>query len=386
VVARSATLKAALRRSDQFALEAEFPPYEVHRVLGNGGRYVVPLDHEPVLLTSGDWKHDFYSWFKRPDADGVVLAWAPEREANGRDRFRLSAGALPEHAPRVELATAGVTVEEELGDHRIRIRTSRPGHPLLVRVSYHPRWRSLGGERIYLASPGFMLLFPESREVTLEFGDPPLVRFGHLLTAFGCALAATASLRGVRRRPNRDRAGASPAPPWTPGWQGLAGPAIAVTVALGAWAATGLGERPYAPALYERGLELYRMERFEAAQPVFERAQALEPLSSAALHSSFYRGLCAYRRERWQETIELFSDMLSRFPESPYRAEGEYHIALCRRNLGDRDGARSALRGVVEAFPGTEWAGYAAESLGELTLARTDGGPDRSGLANRRPT
>jgi hypothetical protein len=386
VVARSATLKAALRESPEFSLEAAIPPYEVHRVRGNSGRYVVPLELEPVLLTGGDWKRDFYRWLKRPDADGVVLAWSRDGEDRRRGRFRLAADRLPERAPRVPLPSAGVVVEEEIESHRIRIRTSRPGHPLLVRVSYHPRWRALGGERIHLASPGFMLLYPESREVTLEFGDPPLVRIGHLLTALGCAVAATGALRGARRRGRRGGAADGPASVPVPAWQAGVGLASILALTLGAWAATGLGERPYAPALYERGLEHYRAERFEAAQPLFARAVEVAPLSSAALHASFYRGLCAYRREHWQETVALFTEMVARFPESPYRAEAEYHLALGRRNLGDREGARGALRAVVASFPDTEWAGYAAERLAELALASAAESPARPDSDDRRPS
>ncbi|KAB2966375.1 MAG: hypothetical protein F9K18_05715, partial [Thermoanaerobaculia bacterium] len=245
VVARSSSLKAALRASGDFSLESEIPPYEVHRVRGNAGRYVIPLEHEPVRVASEDWKRDFYRWFKRPDADGVVLVASSRSEARDRARFRLAFETLPARVPRIGLPASEVEVEEEIDEHRIVIRTSRPGHPLLVRVSYHPRWRSTGGERIHLASPGFMLLFPETREVTLEFGDPPLVRFGHLLTALGCAIVATAALRGVRRRPRRSAAMPDPAPAPASGWRACGGPAVAFALTLATWAATGAGEGSY---------------------------------------------------------------------------------------------------------------------------------------------
>ena len=57
------------------------------------------------------------------------------------------------------------TVEAE----SIRITTSRPGHPLLVKVSYHPRWRAQGADGPYLASPGFMLIVPRERDVRLVY-------------------------------------------------------------------------------------------------------------------------------------------------------------------------------------------------------------------------
>ena len=385
VVARSATLKAALRDSPEFSLEAEFPPYEVHRVRGNSGRYVVPLELEPVLLTGGDWKRDFYRWLKRPDADGVVLAWSGDGEDRPRGDFRLAADRLPGRAPRVALPADGVVVEEEIECHRIRIRTSRPGHPLLVRVSYHPRWRSLGGERIHLASPGFMLLFPAGREVTLEFGDPPLVRSGHLLTALGCAVAATGALRGVRRRGRRGGAADGLT---RPGADLAGGPRARVDHRPDAGRVDRHRARraalpPRALRAGSRALSRRALRRRAAS---LARAVESLPLSSAALHASFYRGLCAYRRERWQETVALFTEMVAHYPESPYRAEAEYHIALGRRNLGDREGAESALRGVVAGFPDTEWAGYAAERLTELAVARAGEPSARPGSDERRPS
>ena len=93
-----------------------------------------------------------------------------------------------------------------------------------------------------------------------------------------------------------------------------------------------------------------------------------------------------YRLDRWQETIALFAEMLERFPDTPYRAEGEYHIALCRRNLGDREEALAVLRGVVSAYPGTPWAGYAAERLKELTRAAVEVQPERPHTDERRPS
>ena len=40
---------------------------------------------------------------------------------------------------------------------------SRPGHPLLVKVSYHPRWRAEGADGPYLVSPALMMVVPRQR-------------------------------------------------------------------------------------------------------------------------------------------------------------------------------------------------------------------------------
>lgn len=373
LIARSETLKRALQRSDEFALEEAIPPYEVHRVVGNAGRYVVPLAHRPLMLTSGDWKRDFFRWFKRPGAADVVLVRGPLPATEEPGRFPLRFDGLPRGVPRVPLRAASrVVVEEEIGQQRIRIHTSAPGHPLLVRVSYHPRWRVRGADRIYLASPGFMLVFPEEEALTLEFANPPLVRLGHLLTALGGIFVVGVAGLGLGRRilrrrafgAGRERAERGETVTLTPR-RALVGAGLGVAVCLGAWASTGLGAQAYAPLLYERGLDAYKGKRFAEARSFFDRAVTANPLSSAALHASFYRALAAYREEHWRPAAELFDEMIQRFPESPYRAEAEYHIGLCFRRLGDHERAEASFREVVARFPGTDWSGFAAERLAE---------------------
>ena len=108
----------------------------------------------------------------------------------------------------------------------IRITTSRPGHPLLVKVSYHPRWRAEGAFGPYLASPGFMLVVPRQREVRLTYAARTWSDYAGLgLAVLAVALAAprpgvaapagrtSASPPGRRRRP---RAGGRPSRPCCP--------------------------------------------------------------------------------------------------------------------------------------------------------------------------
>ena len=83
----------------------------------------------------------------------------------------------PERIPEVPyqqtLRSSGFTDPEreaDLGDGRITIDTSKPGHPLWIKVSYHPDWRiTEGAGELYPASPAFMLLVPRSHRVVLTF-------------------------------------------------------------------------------------------------------------------------------------------------------------------------------------------------------------------------
>jgi hypothetical protein len=369
VVARSAAVRTALRESDQYELDSEIPPYEIHRVRGGDGRYVVPLETAPVLLDTDDWKSAFFRWFKRPGSSRTVLVWRQDPDAKDRARFGPPLDRLPERVEGRPLDRGTIGVEESLEPHRITIRTDRPGHPLLVKVSYHPRWRARTGERIYLASPGFMLVVPKGREVVLEFGDPPLVQLGHMSTLFGLAVVLAVAVG----RPSQRRRTPVPSvePPAHSGATLARRSTLIVATAAIAWTATaGIGAS-FPPLLYEKGLELYKQERFEEASRELERAIDAGPLSSAAVHASFYRALSAYRSERWSEAADRFEKMIVEYPESPYHVEARYHVGLCRRNADDRAAARIAFRAVTEHFPDSDWAPRAAERLAEIAPLET---------------
>jgi len=359
VIARSDALKSLLADSPDYRLEATIGPYEIHRVAGVSGRYVEPLPYAPIVLDSDDWKRDFFKWFKRPGSSSVPLV-KPLGDTPPAGSVFAGAphGSLPDALPLQPLDTAGIVVREEIDQERIRIHTNRPGHPLLIRIAYHPRWQVHGAPEILLASPGFMLVVPDDEEIELVFGDPPWVDAAHLLTLLASLVVGVGLLRPLRRRPSP---AARDAPTVSPAW--LALPPLAAVVAM--LLALALRTES-APLLYEHGLELYKQERNEAAANYFGRAMEAEPLSSAALHSSFYRSLCAFREQRWAEALGRFETMVERYPETIYRAESEYHIGLCRLRLERPNEAREAFSALIRSFPESPWAERARQQLENL--------------------
>ncbi len=363
VVAVSARVREDLVESDLYDLDFEVGPYSVHRLRAAPGGYAVPLGAEPVVLTADDWKAEFFDWFKgHQPGDPVVVR---DFGAVTRGAFELRAASASDPLPHRPLVGDEVEVEAELGAGEIVVRTSRPGHPVLVRVSWHPRWRLEDGGPVHLAAPGFMVIEPRSPEVRLVFGDPPLVRGARALTLGGVVLAVLGLVAGSRRRRDRVEAG-SGAPRLPLRWAWAAGPLLVALVAVGA-----LPFRSALPSeLWEEGLEHYKLERFAAARAAFDQAVEVGPRSSAALHADFYRALSAYREESWEEARMLFAGMARRFPESPYRAEAEYHVGVCLRRLGRPALAAAAFRELLAHFPETPWAGFAGERLNEIEAPR----------------
>jgi hypothetical protein len=112
-----------------------------------------------------------------PDPMGWIVRWREEAPwpvvasdgvlTNGGSRGCLDSGK----------GTGNVTDVELLPD-RIRFRTDAPGMPHLVRSSFFPNWQAVGAAGPFRAAPNFMVVVPEEREVTLEFGPTWVERLG----------------------------------------------------------------------------------------------------------------------------------------------------------------------------------------------------------------
>jgi hypothetical protein len=74
------------------------------------------------------------------------------------------------------------------------------GHPLLVKVSYHPRWKAEGADGPYLVSPALMMIVPRQATVRLTYARTMADQLGWLLTGATLVAGTAASARGWRRR------------------------------------------------------------------------------------------------------------------------------------------------------------------------------------------
>jgi len=132
-----------------------------------------------------------------------------------------------------------------------------------------------------------------------------------------------------------------------------------------------------ADSTYRMGQRIYddgerpERERLREALPYFRAAQELAPLSSTAIHSTYYESVILFRLEEWAEAEQAFQGLLDRFPEAQAAAESQYHVGLCRARRGDVVGAIAAWETTREKYAGTPWATYAGERLAEV--GRTSG-------------
>ena len=170
VIAVSDDIANALDSSPDYELTITFPPYRIYRFRNCGDSYVEPLRFRPLRIPPQDWKKVQFEWFRK-SALRVPLVVASEDSPGDFRKSLQNYDGDPERIPEVPIPGYETTrAQALLGDGNITINTSKPGHPLWIKVSYHPDWRiTEGAGELYLASPAFMLLVPRTSRVVLTF-------------------------------------------------------------------------------------------------------------------------------------------------------------------------------------------------------------------------
>jgi hypothetical protein len=363
VVAVSDRLASVLDARAGVVREARIPPYTVYRVADPDAGYVEPLAYAPVRSSPKDWRDQSFRWFSRKPPNRAVLVFTDD------PRFDVVATDPWAPPPERPLA-AGVEVAETFEAESIRITTSRPGHPLLVKVSYHPRWRAEGADGPYLASPGLMLIVPRQRDVRLVYD----ARAGSDWLGLGLAVAALAL--GIARAA-RARRRLAPAPTGAAASAGKqTGRALGALpiVVLGALAALrlvptfagppaesgrrlrlsdGVGE---IEALDARASQAYAQERWEDAAEYARHAAALVPSTDPRRAGLLcVQGEALLRAGHAREAVEPFA-LVVEGGEGPHRPQALHSGAAAREAAGDAEGASAWRRELRAQYPETPWA------------------------------
>ncbi|MFH1390587.1 MAG: 6-pyruvoyl-tetrahydropterin synthase-related protein [Candidatus Margulisiibacteriota bacterium] len=171
-IARSPEAKEQAARLREFRLEKTFGDYNIYRLTVNSGHYVEALAQPPVAVRPKNWKRDFFAWFASNQVTGPPLVVADHLE--GKPNY---------------LTPKSSVITEIFKPEEIVFNTPLVGYPHLIKVSYHPNWQVEGAKKIYLASPSFMLVYPEQTRVRLYFSRGFPEYFGGALTLAGIFLA-----------------------------------------------------------------------------------------------------------------------------------------------------------------------------------------------------
>jgi len=356
IVAVSPSLCAALDARANVVRVTRIPPYTLYRLTDPGPGYVEPLAFAPVRSPPRGWRDRAYRWMTRKPPNRAHLVFTSD------PRFETVEGDPWAPPPEVPLP-AGVEVTEAVEAESILITTSRPGHPLLVKVSYHPRWHAEGAEGPYLVSPGLMLVVPRQREVRLEYAARTWAdRLGLVLAAGALGLLALAAARRVVRRreaaPTHGPEGGAVSRRGGRWRWGGALPGLAVVLLAGARFAAPRPVSAIDPAvLDERASRAYAQEHWEDAAEYARHAIALARADDARRPERLcLRGESLLRAGHPREAAEEFATVVNEAPRDPHRPQALFSGALAREATGDAAGAAEWRRQLAEEFPGTPWA------------------------------
>ena len=356
VVALSPQLTASLAGRADVHEVARIPPYAVFRLDGPAG-YVEPLAYAPVRSSPRGWREKAWRWFTRKPLSPAFLVFTddPRFEVTEKDEW------LP--PPAVALP-AGGQVQETVAPESLTITTSRVGHPLLVKVSFHPRWRAEGADGPYLVSPALMLIVPRQPTVRLVYARNWADHLGLALTAGTLLLAGLQSASASRKRRSAPRepppvevmdACETPAPGRRWGWI-LPAATLALLVVLRPLSARGGRDEGRATALYEQASRAYADERFADAAEYARHALAASPAEAARGELLNLRGESLLASGQPRAAAEAFETLLGAQPRGPYAAEALYGAGRARAALGDAEAARGHDARLLREFPETPWA------------------------------
>jgi len=236
IITHSEEIGALFAGQPSFRKEMEAGKFSVFSFLGFQDRYVSVLPERAWSIVSpgaGGFKADYYRFFREYELYGfpfVSASFADEPltaaavtgggiwknyeeyrnlylpKALLEDLQINSSGGAELTAAHENGSVKGFSITaEQVDDFSIRFTTLEPGKPHYIRISYAPGWKSLGGEKVYPVSPGFMLIFPETSRVELKYGRTGWELAGILLSLF----ALPGALLSRRYRPG-------PRFPWRP--------------------------------------------------------------------------------------------------------------------------------------------------------------------------
>jgi hypothetical protein len=362
VVALSPQLTASLAGRADVEDLARIPPYALFRLRGPGHAYVEPLAYAPVRSSPRGWREKAWRWFTRKPLSPAFLVFS--------DDPRFAVTETDEWLPPPAVALpGGVDVRETVEAESLTIATSRVGHPLLVKISFHPRWRAEGADGPYLVSPALMMVVPREPTVRLVYARNWADHAGLALSAAAVLLALAQGARELGRRriapPERppemlehrpellDACDLPRAPrPW--GWA-VPVATLAVLVAL-RFLGGGGRAGPGAAALYERASRAYAEERFADAAEYARHALALPPAADGRGGLLTLRGESLLAAGQPRAAAEDFETLLGAEPRGPYAPEALFGAARARAALGEAEAARGHRDRLLREFPDTPWA------------------------------
>ncbi|MGC8651430.1 MAG: hypothetical protein ACP5RX_02350, partial [Minisyncoccia bacterium] len=105
------------------------------------------------------WLDQSIDWYKNLDFSTFLVFYQNQKELKEiNDTLKIT-----------NATTSGIQITQIKRDS-LSFTTENLYVPHLVKISYFPGWKAIGGKGPYLVSPSFMMVIPTQNTVTLKFG------------------------------------------------------------------------------------------------------------------------------------------------------------------------------------------------------------------------
>ncbi len=168
--------------------------WDIYRI--SASPMVVALTSLPNIVANTTsrvgWLQANTTWWLNPKLWGTVAA------TNGPSNWPAAASVstMDTHTKLPKVTVSNVQV----GLQSISFHVSRVGVPVLVKISYFPRWQVSGATGPYRVSPNLMVVIPTSNDVSLVYGSTPMLTLGNIVTDLTVLAGLVYLFFYVRRR------------------------------------------------------------------------------------------------------------------------------------------------------------------------------------------
>ncbi len=357
-------VRKAFEESKRFIKEIDIGPYSIYKVKEDLNGYVEVLRYEPVLLITDNWKDRSFKWFRFKGKE-PLLVFKDHLDNIDKERFnQIFYEDIPEHIRPIPIAipdSKNKRIDCTIYPQKIVIHTPYIGLPHLLKISYHPRWKIRGADRIYLVSPCLMLFYPQSEHLELQFGYNVVDLLG-----YGLSTITLISILVFRRRIDRLYEIICG---WLSKYEHFQNRLRYVSIFIFTFLAfISLFILPHEDptTIYNKGLKYFDRAEYERAKVYFEKGLKRFPLSPIVDQTYFHLGLCYFKEERYNEAKAIFYNFLKSYPETRKYSETLYHIGICALKTHKKEEAKEVFKRIIKEFPEDRWARYSKDRLKEM--------------------
>ncbi len=114
---------------------------------------------------------------------------------------------------------------------------------------------------------------------------------------------------------------------------------------------------------YYIGETYFNEDRHDLAAPYYQ--EVIASFTSFKPESIYHLGLGKYYRQDYREAVATLGQLVAQYPSSTLAPQAIYYQAVCRELSGDKAGAKSSYRELVEKYPQHPWSKKALVKVGE---------------------